>query len=534
MILHKKSTILLLFVLSLSTNIVASEDKDTTRKVDYFFYEALRMKEAGRFDVAYDLFSHALQIDSTASEVMYELSPFYARQGNAEKALSYAKKAVESSPDNFTYQMSLASMYRNLRMYKEAAEAFSKLIKKYPNKEELNYYLAESFIQKGDIKAAISTFNTLEESVGMNEVLSMEKFKLYKELGETKKAFAEMERLADKYIQASHFQFLVGDLYLQESNTKEALRFYNRAHDAEPNNPQYLISMTNYYQVTGDKNAAEKEIKEALENEHLDIKTKVELATIYGKNLVDQKRIEEADSIYKRITDMEPTNKEAWLKRLGFTMTEESVDKMISLCQQGITLFPDSPEFFFYLGIGYYQKEDYKQALSTYEEGVKIIPIGNGPLLSTFYGQIGDIYQQIKQMDKAYETYDKALEHNENNVAVLNNYSYFLSLEKKDLEKAERMSGKCIKIEPDNSTYLDTYAWIFFVQGNYTLAKMYIRSAIAKDKTKSPELVNHYGDILYMNGDKEEAMEQWKKAKEMGHASPILDKKIAEGKYIEE
>ena len=151
-----------------------------------------------------------------------------------------------------------------------------------------------------------------------------------------------------------------------------------------------------------------------------------------------------------------------------------------------------------------------------------------------FLRQIGDIYYQMGQLDQAYKAYDEALKYNDKNVVVLNNYSYFLSLEKKDLKKAERMSAQCIKLEPDNATYLDTYAWIFFVQGNYTLAKIYIESALEKDKTKSAELVDHYGDILFMNGDKEKAVEQWKKAKEMGKDSEILNRKIAEQQYIED
>ena len=137
-------------------------------------------------------------------------------------------------------------------------------------------------------------------------------------------------------------------------------------------------------------------------------------------------------------------------------------------------------------------------------------------------------------MDQTYKAYDEALKYNDNNIVVLNNYAYFLSLDKKDLKKAERMSAQCIKLEPDNATYLDTYAWIFFVQGNYTLAKIYIESALEKDNTKSAELVDHYGDILYMTGDKDKAVEQWKKARELGKESEVLDRKIIEGKYIEE
>jgi Tfp pilus assembly protein PilF len=137
-------------------------------------------------------------------------------------------------------------------------------------------------------------------------------------------------------------------------------------------------------------------------------------------------------------------------------------------------------------------------------------------------------------MPKAYEAYEEALKYNDKNVMVLNNYAYFLSLDKKDLKKAERMSAMAVKLEPDNSTYLDTYAWIFFVQGNYTLAKIYIRSAVDKDKTNSTALLDHYGDILFMTGDTEGAVEQWKKAKEAGMESETLDKKIAEQRYIEE
>ena len=117
---------------------------------------------------------------------------------------------------------------------------------------------------------------------------------------------------------------------------------------------------------------------------------------------------------------------------------------------------------------------------------------------------------------------------------VLNNYAYFLSLDKKDLKKAERMSAQTVKMDPNNSTYLDTYAWIFFVQGNYTLARIYIESALKNDTTDSSELLDHYGDILYMLGDKEKAVEQWEKAKALGKNSDILDKKIAEGIYVEE
>ena len=110
--------------------------------------------------------------------------------------------------------------------------------------------------------------------------------------------------------------------------------------------------------------------------------------------------------------------------------------------------------------------------------------------------------------------YEKALSYNASNIPVLNNYSYFLAMEGQDLDKAERMSAQTVKAEPDNATYLDTYAWIFFKQGNYSLARIYLQNALDKTKEPSAELFEHYGDILFMLGEVDEAVTYWQKALE--------------------
>ena len=539
------------------------------RKFDYFFYEGLKLKTAGKFDAAFDAFNHCLAIDSTAAPVLYELSSFYIQLNRPEKAVDMLKRAVANSADNFTYRMALATISRNLGMYGEAAEEYEKLLKAYPGKPELNYYLAEALTQEGEIGQAIDAYNALESSIGMNEALSMQKYKLYNSLEQSDAAFKEIEKLAAKYPMEARYQIILGDLHLEKNDTIKARAYYDKAHEIDPANPYYIVSMANYYEATGNKDAAEEQIRTALVNEKLDVDTKVgilsryilklqqtqkdtdssnalfqtlleqhpedtELKQMYGSLLLSQGKTDEARFQFQLITEMEPENAGAWQQLLNMSLKAEDIPEVIRICTKCQELFPDAPEYYFYMGIAYYQQEKYQEALNTYYAGIDIIPAENPRLKSDFYGQIGDIYYQMKQMDQTYKAYDEALKYNDNNIVVLNNYAYFLSLDKKDLKKAERMSAQCIKLEPDNATYLDTYAWIFFVQGNYTLAKIYIESALEKDKTKSAELVDHYGDILYMTGDKDKAVEQWKKARELGKESEVLDRKIIEGKYIEE
>jgi tetratricopeptide (TPR) repeat protein len=540
----------------------------TQRKLDYFFYEGVILKNAEKYDAAYEIFKHCLEIDSTASAVLYELAFFLLEANEPEKAVTYLRKAVTYSPDNFSCKSALAAIYLNLGMYGEASEAYGELAKAYPGKVELNYYLAEALAQKGEIGEAVRSLNVLEENIGMSEALSMQKFKLYMTLEQPEKAFDELKKLAAKYPADARYLILIGDLYLERQDTKRALEYYQKAHALDPENPYYTVSMAGYYEATGHPEAAEEQIRSALTNEKLDVEIKVgiltryiqqlqqsgngmktantlfqtlleqhpediELKLIYGTLLEFQGNRDDARFQYQLATEMEPGHEKAWQQLLNLSLQMQDMDEAIRICNKCHELFPDVAEYYYFQGIAYYQQKHYQEALDAFQYGLKILPETNRQLRSDLYGQIGDVRFQMKQPDAAFAAYEEALICNERNIVVLNNYSYFLSLEKRDLDKAERMSAQCIKIEPNNSTYLDTYAWVFFVKGNYILAKMYIESALEKDKTGNPELIDHYGDILYMTGDKEKALQQWLKAKASGKESKTLERKIAEQIYIE-
>lgn len=199
------------------------------RKFDYFFYEGLNLKNEGKYDAAYEAFYHCLSIDSTAAPVLYELSFFYMELNRSGKALEMLKRAVANSNNNFTYRMALASLSRNLGMYGEAADEFEKLVKDYPGKGELNYFLAESLTQQGEIGKAIESYDALESIIGMNEALSMQKYKLYNTLEQPVKAFNEIEKLAAKYPMESRYQIIIGDLHLEKGELDKALEHYTKA-----------------------------------------------------------------------------------------------------------------------------------------------------------------------------------------------------------------------------------------------------------------------------------------------------------------
>ena len=205
------------------------------------------------------------------------------------------------------------------------------------------------------------------------------------------------------------------------------------------------------------------------------------------------------------------------------------------MCEPGIEATPDALELYYYLAIAYNQADQADEVLSVCQKALKqVTSQTRKEVVSDFYSLIGDVYHTKKQMEQSYAAYHTALVYNPGNIMVMNNYAYFLSVERRDLDKAEEMSYKTVKAEPNNTTYLDTYAWILFEKGNYAQARIYIDDAMKNEEEKSAVVVEHCGDIYFMTGDVEGALKYWKQALEMGSESKTLKRKIEQKKYIAE
>ena len=139
----------------------------------------------------------------------------------------------------------------------------------------------------------------------------------------------------------------------------------------------------------------------------------------------------------------------------------------------------------------------------------------------------------MNKIKKSDEAYDNALKYDTANSVVLNNYAYYLALRGEKLEQADRMSKMAVELDPENSSNMDTRAWVLYKLQKYGEAIVWIEKAYKIDGGQNVELLEHYGDILFKSGDKKKAIKYWKKAKNLGGGSDYLEKKISEKKLIE-
>ena len=161
--------------------------------------------------------------------------------------------------------------------------------------------------------------------------------------------------------------------------------------------------------------------------------------------------------------------------------------------------------FYYYQGIAYFKRDSLDAALSAFKNGIGVIKEDSDPnIVSDFYAVMGDILHQKGLAEEAFAAYDSCLVWKDDNMGCLNNYAYYLSERGERLTKAEEMSFKTIKAEPKNSTYLDTYAWILYMEERYAEAQIYIEQAVQNmDETQDNSVILEHAEKIKLKNKKE-------------------------------
>lgn len=564
----------------LSASMMAwAQDTDRSRRYDATFLDALCQREKGNSDAAFDLLRHCVDIDSTRSEAYFYLAHYYGMLKQKGTMLRYIKKCVELEPSNTTYLETLANIYITQRQYAEGIEVLERLYDKSRDRDDVLGMLVQLYEQQQDYDKAIYTLNRLETHEGKTERLSIGKSGLYTQKGDKKAAISEMKQLADQYPNDNNYRCLYGNTLYVNGQKKKALAIFDQILKEDPDNRNALMAMLAHYNDQHDSLSAHRMIERILLNKSTSTEDRVTLMRqVIGESEQaggDSTRVlqlfhqmldlpqSDADlalfcatymslkkmpkdsigQVLERALKIAPDNAAARLQLVSYAWQAEDKDKVIALCSDARQYNPDEMAFYYYQGIAYYQKNQLDEALDAFQNGIGVITQQSDPaIVSDFYAVMGDIMHQ-KGMDReAFAAYDSCLQWKDDNIGCLNNYAYYLSIKGQQLDKAEQMSYRTIKAEPKNATYLDTYAWILFMQKRYSEARIYIDQTLQNDSDSAAVLLEHAGDIYYHAGDAEKALALWQQALERatddkeitGPRKQVLIRKIKLKKYLKE
>lgn len=519
---------------------------------------------------ALEQFEKLIQKSPNNAAARFSMASALMKVGKPAEAIPHAAKAYSLDKSNKYYTLLLAELYVKQKRYGEAEDLYEALLKQNADNMEYGVELAAIYLFDDKPDKALDAYNRVEKALGMNEEITRQKQRIYLKQNKVDKAVEEAEKLVAYEPDEPDFLLEGAELLIANDRNDQAVGWIERALKLNPELPQAHVMLADIYRKKGDMARCKQELDLVFNNPNLEPNLKARILSSYaaltGDNQAGQQdalkmaqdlvkthpndaksiimladlwsqqgKKTEARDMYARAARIDGSTYEVWGAILQLDGELNQVDSLLVHSEKALEVFPTQGLFWYSNGSAHLYKRHYKEAVEALEESRKLISASQNPdLMKAINAQLGDAYNGTGDHTKSDEAYELVLKTDPLNDHVLNNYSYFLSLRKEKLPQALQMSQKLVDRYPTNATYLDTHAWVLYVMKDYARARQYLEKAVNADPAGvSGTILEHYGDVLSQLGERDKAIEQWKKAKQKGEASSNIDKKIATGKLYE-
>lgn len=540
---------------------VAEIDPKTRERINFLFIEAETQYLQGNYSEAINLFQQVVQLEPKNSASLYNIAKIYIETGDLDNGIAYSKQALDLDAENYWYYYQLAGAYADKMEFGKATEVQTRLVKKFPEEIDGRFDLAQYLIRLNKLPEAAKEYDEIEKRVGMNEEVLYRKHQIYLLLNDLDKAEAEVDKLIKGYPGDSRHYKSKYDILMMKGEKENALNLLKEIIKINPTDGFALLSLADYYKTQGDIKTSDEYLFRAMRSNSLELQNKLTIAGgmfqaansdpatrerlntcmkiiaevhpnspqtygILGDVFRSEGKMDSARVYYRKAVDLQPTNEAAWEQLLILDNRVGDFKALAKDADKAIEFFPNQVVFLFYSGGAHSQLKEYEEAIWALEKVKKIST--ETSLIVDAATQLGEVYHKTGQFAKSDENFETALSKAPNNVLVLNNYAWFLSLRGEKLDKAEEMVLKALKAEPENGSYMDTYGWVLYKKGDYKKAEQWLAKALA-DSPNSAEVLEHYGDVLFKLGERDRAIENWKKAQMNGATDLVIENKLGQG-----
>ena len=497
-------------------------------KVDALLIDALALQMSDHPNEALEAYARITTLHPTCAVAWYEMGRHMMARRWTDSAEHCLQRAVKLQPQNVWYLKALAQNEAQSGNTKALTETWERIVKVQPMVLDNYYELSNAYIEANDLPKAVEVLNRVEKIIGVSEEVSLQKQKLWNAAGKPDKALKEVEALADAYPAQTHYSAILAEAYMQQKRYDKAKTYYDRILAQKPDDAETHIMLAEYYKAKGMSKEMEHELATAFACPDVSCPVKLQLlgsfyteeeffgsqretafrlleqamegctdapedAAFYGNVLMEQEKYAEAAHQFALALQNDSSQYELWEAELICLNAAGDEATLADYAARAARLFPTHTLPRYLLALHCYREERYDDALEHLTVAMKW-GFSKGYLEAECYALTAECHYRAGHYDKCWETFEKRLAKQPDDLETLNNYAYYLAEQGLELEKAEQMSRKTIVAEPDNANSLDTYAWILHLLGRDREALPYMEKAV-KLNPKSDTLQEHYKTI---------------------------------------
>lgn len=509
-------------------------------QADYHYSVGEALSLEGHRQKAIESFKMTLLYDNNAPAVRLRLAGEYLKAGMVSEAIEQSQEVIKNDPKNVEARLLLGGLYSSMKLYPKAIEQYETALKLDPNNSEAPLYLGAVYSEQKQPEKAIRYFESLSKKpdystphlihyyVGRVRLdqkgskFEKEAEKSFKKALDLKPAFADaaialsalysrQKREKDSVILLNEFQKnqgpnarvaeILSQYYLENSKYDEAyeqLEMLENSEDAlgvKLKMALILIEKKIYDKAT-------KKLEDILQDAPESDKIRFYLAAVYEETKQDDKAILQ----YLKIGEESRFYADSVVHAAYLMKNDGRLEEGLKLLEKSIKNKNSQPQIFSMYGSLLEENGQLAKAHEVMESAAKQFP--DEPQVLFYYGTLQD---KIGEKAKAVSSMKEVLKLNPNHVQGLNYLAYTWAEMNENLEEAEQLARKALKLEPKDGYIMDTLGWVLFKRGRYDEAAKILEAAFKAQPTVAV-IAEHLGDVYSKKTLTERALNMYNKA----------------------
>lgn len=547
--------------------VVQGQEEEDNKDYQYVLIEAVKQKNLGNLPEAVKLYNLVIKDKPDCAVAYYESGSIYLVTNQYQLARRYLARSFELEPGNEWFTIAFLNALGALEEYKEAAEILKDKIKSDPDEPEWEFKLAVTYFTMGKTAKARKILDKIEKEKGFSEKITLLKASIYESEEKYELATKEIERVMSIFPEAIQFRIVAAELCLKNGDQDAAAQYYLEILEVDSLNIFALTNLTDYYRQKEDFRNSYKYLAKSFSSEQIEVSRKTAILSYY---LSDDEHVQlyfkELNRVIEAFTETHPDESDVrllaadfYIQNLDYTKAYANLkhylelqkgtfniymqaillanaaamdEELIYMTGKALEMYPDSSDIKFFRGLALYQNGSFEELILNFE-GVSHDQYTSPEYASQAKMLIAEAYYRTGDFTKSDSLFEALIMEDPGNYMVLNNYSYYLAERGEKLEKAKEWSGLVVKNNPDNATFLDTYAWVLYKLQSFEEAERYILAALDKGGENDPEVNEHAGDIQVELESYQIARSYYLKAIILGGNRDTLEKKISSAKAKE-
>jgi tetratricopeptide (TPR) repeat protein len=541
-------------------NYSGSKESYDMAKFNWAYVEGIKQKLLGNGGEALKYLEGAVEINPESDAAYYQMAQIVGSNGDLENGKRYLKKAISIDTKNIWYLMMMGGFYYQQQKLDSAIYYYESAVKYFPDEEGLQLTLGNLYSENKNYDKAINIFDSFDKKYGVNNSSTVSSIRAMIGAGDFDSAFVKAQLLLKEEPDEVLYNGLLAEIYIGKGENEKAREVYDKLVERNPDDPRIQLAICDF--LIREKNYPELILllNKLVLNNNIKREDKIslfarltDLPDFIGNNsdellismmvfeanykdddiipllrpdlLIKLGKLDEADARLEDIVKQNPDNYYAWEKLLLVLNQKKDYKTLMTRGEECATKFNMSFLAKILYANGALETKNYETALEELRKA-EIIAGDNKEFLTQVMTMRADIYYRMKDYLKAFETFEKAIKTNGDDLTVINNYAYYLAEQNKNLKEAEEMARKVIEKEKGNSTYLDTYAWVLYKRGKFKEAARIMEEIINSGEEPDAEWYEHYGFILSKQHNCSKAIESWNYALKLDTAKINLKEEI--------